>query len=131
MSGTIHGKGVRQMDDAYIRPRKRLRVDAKNPYTMERQLTEGTHQHDVYMTTKLLEEARRIGMISVNGTPDGDIFIFFNAPSRKYEVGQVVNGVTVTFVKASRHQIQAYLIDLRERARKEAQKRKPRRQEGA
>jgi hypothetical protein len=80
-------------------------------------LREGTHEHDVYITSKILHRARQTGMVQIQDTADGDIFLYYNPDTRAYDVSQIVDGKTVTFVRDSRRFVQEYLINLRERSR--------------
>lgn len=94
-------------------------------------LQEGTHAHDVYITGKILYRARKTGMVQIKDTADGDIFVYYEPNARVYDVSQVVDGKTVTFVHDTRHYVQEYLIDLRERSRKTPRKRAKKQQEDA
>ena len=85
---------------------------------------EGSHAHDILVTGNLLAEAREKGMISIANTVDGNIFVFYRVSSRLYDVSQELPDGTFIFVNAKRHDIQKYLIDLRERRRKQEREQK-------
>lgn len=77
------------------------------------------HQKDIQATNKLLGIVRRDKVFTLPDTVDGDFRIEFNLERKVYFLIGIVNGQEVSNTRLLRRELQAYLIELRERRRKE------------
>lgn len=81
-----------------------------------------SHREDILVSSDILKEARAKGHILVQDTLDGDLDIYFDKDKRNYKVTQTFEGKVVSYIDVLRHDLQSYLIELREQKRVEDKK---------